>query len=193
MMTLFPVAPVFPDGFVYVPDFLDNEDERYFLKQIDQIPLHTFVFQGYEAKRKVASFGYDYSYEKRGLSEGEPIPPAFDRLIKQVSRYLMIDESDFAELLITKYPAGSVINWHRDANPFELIAGISLLSDCIFRLRPHEKSRQGKGSVVSVPVSRRSLYVMRGEARMHWQHSISPVKETRYSITLRTLRKHVRL
>ena len=32
----------------------------------------------------------------------------------------------------------------------------------------------------------RSLYVMRGPIRWQWQHSMLPMKELRYSITLRT-------
>jgi alkylated DNA repair dioxygenase AlkB len=33
-----------------------------------------------------------------------------------------------------------------------------------------------------------SAYVLAGEARSKWQHSIPPVKALRYSITFRTLR-----
>jgi alkylated DNA repair dioxygenase AlkB len=149
--------------------------------------LHTFLFQGFEAKRKVASFGYDWSFEKRILSKGKDIPSVFDSLINKVAMYLNIDRNQFAELLVTEYPIGSVINWHRDAPPFDIIAGISLASDCTFKLRPHDKSKQGRGSVISLPVRRRSLYLMQGPARSEWQHSITPVREIRYSITLRTL------
>jgi len=38
-------------------------------------------------------------------------------------------------------------------------------------------------------VKRRSLYVMQGVVRDEWEHSISEMKQGRYSITLRTLRK----
>ncbi|HUR12509.1 MAG TPA: alpha-ketoglutarate-dependent dioxygenase AlkB [Flavitalea sp.] len=151
------------------------------------IEFHTFLFQGFEAKRRVASFGYDYSFEKKTLSRGREIPPEFELLIKNVALTGKVQE-DFAELLVTEYPIGSVINWHRDAPPFDLIAGVSLLADCTFRLRPHDKSKQGRGSIISVPVKRRSLYLMQGEVRSEWQHSISPVKQKRYSITLRTVK-----
>jgi alkylated DNA repair dioxygenase AlkB len=42
---------------------------------------------------------------------------------------------------------------------------------------------------VPVVLEPRSLYVMEGAARWNYVHSISPVKELRYSITFRTLRK----
>ena len=188
MNTLFPVEVKYPDGFEYFRNFLTVQEETNLASEISKINLHTFIFQGFEAKRKVASFGYDYSFEKRNLSKGKEIPAVFDYLIKKVSTHLDISPENFAELLVTEYPIGSVINWHRDAPPFDVIVGISLMADCTFRLRPHDKMKQGRGSVISFPIMRRSLYVMRGPARTDWQHSIAPVAEIRYSITLRTLK-----
>jgi alkylated DNA repair dioxygenase AlkB len=57
------------------------------------------------------------------------------------------------------------------------------------RLKPYTvagKIRSGK--VLSLRLEPRSIYVMRGEARSGWQHSIPSVDEMRYSITFRTLR-----
>lgn len=178
----------FPEGFLYFPDFLTEQEEKDLLTGISKIELKTFTFQGYEAKRKVESYGYDYNFDNRSIKKGQSIPPLFNPLIEKVSAFLSFPVEDFAELLITEYPIGAVINWHRDAPPFDLIAGISLLSDCRFRLRPHEKSKQNRSNVIAFPVQRRSLYVLSGPVRSDWQHSISPVKEVRYSITLRTLR-----
>ena len=189
MDTLFPIEPKYPEGFQYVHNFLTVDEEKYLLEQIAKIELHTFLFQGYEAKRKVASFGYDYSFDKKALTKGKDIPSYFNDLIDKVSSHLSLDKNLLAELLVTEYPVGSVINWHRDAPPFDVIAGISLFADCTFRLRPHDKAKQGRGSIISLPVKRRSLYVIQGEARTDWQHSIAPVKSVRYSITLRTLRE----
>lgn len=188
MNTLFPVEPAYPEGFLYIPQFITAAEEDYLLEVISAIERHSFQFQGYEAKRKVASFGYDWSFEHRRLSKGKEIPEVFDPLIQKLARQLSLPKEAFAELLITEYPVGSVINWHRDAPPFDLIAGISLLSDCTFRLRPHDKARQSRRSTSSFVVERRSLYIMKGPARTDFQHSMAPVKSPRYSITLRTLK-----
>jgi len=188
MQTLFDVQPAFPPGFSYHPDFITEQEESDLCAKIQGIELNNMIFQGFEAKRKTASFGYDYSFDKRKVSKGKEIPQIFDFLIEKVARHLSIKPLVFEELLITEYPPGSVINWHRDAPPFDIIAGISLLSDCVFRLRPHEKAKQNRSNIISFPVRRRSLYIISGEARSEWQHSIAPVKETRYSVTLRTLR-----
>lgn len=188
MDTLFALTPLYPDGFEYFPDFISAEEEARLIEIVEQLQLRVFTFQGYEAKRKVASFGYDWSFETRTLSKGLDIPKEFFPLIGKVAAHLAIDANDIAELLVTEYPEGSVINWHRDAPPFDAIIGISLMADCVFRLRPHDKALQDRKSIISCPVGRRSLYVMRDAARSDWQHSTAPVKEKRYSITLRTMR-----
>ena len=189
MQSLFPLEPILPEGFAYYPDFLTGKEEEDLCTEIKNTPLHIFHFQGYEAKRKVASFGYDWSFENRTLSKGEPMPQAFDWLLNKVSKHLSIKKEDMAELLLTEYPVGAVINWHRDAPPFDVIVGISLLSNCVFRFRPHDNAKQNRNSIISVPVARRSLYMIQGSARTDWQHSISAVKEVRYSITIRTLKE----
>jgi alkylated DNA repair dioxygenase AlkB len=189
MSSLFPVEPIFPEGFSYFPDFITEQEETELLQTISTLSLHTFLFRGYEAKRKVASYGYDYHFDSRSISKGNPIPEQLHPLLEATARHLQFIPQEFAEVLVTEYPPGSVINWHRDAPPFELIAGISLLSDCNFKLRPYDKSKQGRGSVISIPVKRRSLYVMQGPVRDEWEHSIAEMKRGRYSITLRTLRK----
>jgi alkylated DNA repair dioxygenase AlkB len=188
MLTLFDQPPVLPDGFYYYPDFINQEEERQLLALVQQIELHAMVFQGYKAKRKVASFGYDYNFSTRKLTKGIPIPETFDQVIDRVAEQLIIDRDQIAELLVTEYPVGSVINWHRDAPPFESIAGLSLAAGCIFKLRPYDQSLRSRRSIVSLPVKQRSLYIMQGSARSDWEHSTAPVHDIRYSITLRTLK-----
>lgn len=189
MNTLFPIDSLFPPGFSYTGDFISEEEERNLLDAVKAIDVHPMIFQGFEAKRKVASFGYDYSFDSRQLKRGEPIPDSFQFLIAKVAKHLSISADNFAELLVTEYPVGSVINWHRDAPPFDIIVGISLMEDCIFRFRPYDKTKQGKKSIVAFPVQRRSLYSLGDQARNEWEHSILPMKGRRYSITLRTLKR----
>jgi alkylated DNA repair dioxygenase AlkB len=150
------------------------------------LELHPFTFQGHTAKRKTASFGNNYA--KSTFLKNKDIPAPFNTLIQKVATQANISPAAFTQLLVTEYPPGSVINWHRDAPPFDLIAGISLHADCTFRLRPYEKEKQHRRAIISFPVERCSLYIMQGPARTDWQHSISPVQDLRYSITLRTVK-----
>lgn len=189
MLTLFPTQPVFPEGFYYVPDFISPGEETALLNVVRTLPLHPLIFQGFEAKRKVKSYGYDYNFDTRQITAGETIPQEFALLLGRVADSLSVTAAEIAEVLVTEYPPGSVINWHRDAPPFDRIAGVSLGSDCCFRFRPYDKSRQGRKSILSLNVTPRSLYIIAGEARQDWEHSIKPVTETRYSITFRTLAK----
>lgn len=188
MNTLFPLEQNFPDGFSYYPDFLNMDEEEKLCKEILQIELRNMDYHGYKANRKTASFGYDYNFENNQLNKGKEIPAVFNWLIEKTAKYISVEKNRFAEMLIIEYPPGAVINWHRDVPQFDLIAGISLVTDCTFRLRPYDKTKQTRSSVISFPVQRRSLYTMQGSARWDWQHSITPVKQTRYSITFRTLK-----
>src|SRR6476620_5897663 len=154
MLSLFPLDDQYPDGFRYQQDFISVEEEKNLLEVINSIPLHAMQFQGYEAKRKVASFGYDWSFEKKILSKGKEIPAAFEWLMEKVALNMGLQKENIAELLVTEYPPASVINWHRDAPPFDIIIGISLLSDCVFKLRPHEKEKQTRKATVSLNVQR---------------------------------------
>lgn len=186
---LFTIPLQLPDGFHYFPDFLSEKEENHLVALIQNYPLKNMIFQGFEAKRKVISFGYDYQFDKRQLLESLPVPEEFQPVIHKVAEKLTIAPNEFVKLLLTQYDPGTVINWHRDAPPFEKIAGLSLLSDCTFKLRPYDKSKQTRSAVKSFVVQRRSLYLMEAEARDKWEHSITPVKSLRYSITIRTLRK----
>jgi alkylated DNA repair dioxygenase AlkB len=188
METLFPIESKTPPGFSYFPDFITIAEERSLIEYIEKIPLEHLKFQGFEAKRLVKSFGLNYHFDQRSVTPGDPIPADFSFLIEKVAKHVDMVPDEFAELLVTEYPIGSVINWHRDGPPFKLIAGISLLAGCNFRFRPYDKTKQDKKTSITVPLGRRSLYIIEGTAREDWEHSITPVKQKRYSITLRTLR-----
>jgi alkylated DNA repair dioxygenase AlkB len=91
---------------------------------------------------------------------------------------------------VTEYPAGAGIGWHRDAPAFDIVVGVSLLSDCTMQFRPWpvEKGSGHRTKPLAQVLERRSLYILQGPSRTRWQHHIPEAKERRYSITLRTLR-----
>ena len=188
MNTLFDISPVLPGGFIYQPDFINEHEEAALINTISTFDLEKMKFHEYEAKRKVMSFGHGWSFTEPKLKAGKPIPCEFDFLIERISAHLKIHKQQIAQFLVTEYPLESVINWHRDAPPFETIVGVSLLSDCIFKLRPHDKEKQVRAATISLPVQRRSMYIMTGISKTAWQHSTMPVKTVRYSLTFRTLR-----
>jgi len=189
MNTLFNIDPILPEGFVYNPNFITEAEEIRLTQAIEKFDLQNMKFHEYEAKRKVISFGKGWSFTEQRLKEGNPIPDEFDFIVEKIATQLSIPKELIAQFLITEYPVGSVINWHRDAPPFDIVAGVSLLTDCNFKLRPHDKEKQTRSATISLNVQRRSLYSMQGPAKTEWQHSTAPVNKVRYSLTFRTLKE----
>ncbi|MDB5202970.1 MAG: 2OG-Fe(II) oxygenase [Ferruginibacter sp.] len=191
LQTLFDIEPRLPEGFTYQPEFISKEEEEHLLQIISSLEMKQMQFHQYEAKRRVISFGQGWSFTEQQLKEGPPIPSDFLFLIKKIAAQRSIDCEEIAQMLITEYPPGAIINWHRDAPPFASIAGVSLKSDCSFKLRPQEKEQQTRKATISLNVQRRSLYIMQGKAKTDWQHSTAAaVDQPRYSITFRTLKSN---
>lgn len=188
MEPLFPEELSLPFGFIYKPDFISISEEQELIDLINNISLKPMMFKGFKAKRLVNAFGYNYHFDTRTLTPATPIPHTFQWLVAKVADFLQIPVSAIAQMLLTRYDPGTVINWHRDAQPFDVIAGISLSSDCRFKLRPYHKEMQNRRSVKAYNIERRSIYIMKDAARQEWEHRISPVAALRYSITFRTLR-----
>src|SRR3954463_7789087 len=126
MNTLFDIAPILPPGFNYYPAFITETEEMQLVKAIENFDLQNMKFHQYEAKRKVISFGKGWSFTEQKLKEGNDIPSEFSSLVTKIANQLSIPEASIAQMLLTEYPPGSVINWHRDAPPFDIIAGLSL-------------------------------------------------------------------
>jgi alkylated DNA repair dioxygenase AlkB len=90
-----------------------------------------------------------------------------------------------AEILVQDYPPGATIGRHRDAPAFDTVVGISLGGASRMRF---QRGKREQRRVWALALEPRSGYVLSGEARRSWEHSIPAAKERRYSITFRTLR-----
>jgi len=187
MLSLFPEHPVMPEGFSYFPDFLSEEEETELIALIINAAPKNMLFHGYEAKRKTVNFGFNWNFENRILSKGRDIPGELMWLVKRVSEKFLTGKEFIAQVLLTEYPPGAVINWHRDAPPFRTVTGISLCNNCSFRFRPYDRTKQGRKNIITLPVARRSVYMMQGVSKTEWEHSTLPLRSARYSITMRTL------
>jgi len=98
-----------------------------------------------------------------------------------------VDPLRFEQALVTRYPVGATIGWHRDARAFgTVVGGVSLESGCVMRFQ--RRAAGGERWVFEQPLARCSAYVLSGAARWVWQHSIPGVARERNSITFRTLR-----
>ena len=182
---LFELGPKAPEGLIFQPDFLTIAEENDLIEVIGALPFGEVRMHGVVAKRRVAHFGLRYAFTSHHLSPASEIPHEFDSICERAANLAGVAPHSFSEVLVTEYPPGAGIGWHRDAPPFGIIAGISLAADCAMRFR---KGIAGQRDTTAVELPRRSLYVLAGSARSDWQHSISPIEQLRYSITFRTLR-----
>lgn len=187
---LFAQGRELPEGFVYQAEFISKDEESELLHVIDEIEFGEVRMHGVVARRRVAHYGRGYEYNSAGLTEAAPIPEFLLRLRERVASFAARSADEFAEVLVTDYPEGAPIGWHRDAPPFDIIVGVSLLSDCTmyFRPWPHLPKRASRAAPVTQFLARRSAYILRGASRTQWQHHIPPTKTRRISITFRTLR-----
>ena len=181
---LFGAADSLPDGFRYQADLLTGNEEADLVRMLGELPFQAFDFHGHLANRRVVGFGLRYDYDRRAVVAAPPIPSFLDPLRAKVAAFAGRPADAFVQVLINEYRPGAGIGWHRDKPHFDEVVGVSLLAPCSFRFRKEVESGWDRKSVTLEP---RSAYLLAGAARSVWEHSIPPVDEHRYSITLRTL------
>jgi alkylated DNA repair dioxygenase AlkB len=175
----------FPEGFRYRASFLTEGEERALVEAFASLEFKEFEFHGFLGRRRVVSFGWRYDFNEGGLNKALELPPFLLPMRERASAFAGFDAREFEQALITEYTPEAAIGWHRDRSVFGEVIGMSLLAPCTFRLRRKEGSSWRRASMVMAP---RSVYLLSGEARTEWEHSIPPVTSLRYSITLRRLK-----
>ena len=174
-----------PAGLLFEPEIMTPTEEAAFLDVIRTLPFGPFRMHGVNAKRRVVRFGVHYVAASAEMNPASSFPLSLEPLRERAAAFVGVPASMLSESLVTEYPAGAAIGWHRDSPPFGIVVGISLSGHC------HMRFQRGKGQhrqTWTLDLPPRSLYVMSGLAREEWEHSIPPVKEPRWSITFRTLK-----
>ena len=176
-----------PEGLTYVEDFIAPDEERGLLELFERMEFRTLTMRGQTARRTVRHFGLDYDYEGGELVPADPLPQQMEWLRERCATLIEREPPDLVQILVSRYPEGAGIGWHRDAPMFgSRIAGVSLLSPCRMRF---QRTVKGERETDAIELAPRSAYVLSGKARWSWQHSIPAAKALRYSITFRTLRR----
>lgn len=180
-------APALPPGMRYLPDVISAAEERALIAFIEGLPLKPFEFVGgFRGNRRVLSYGWRYDYTSGRLDEVSLMPEPLLALRATVAPLFGLAPERLQQALVTEYAPGAGIGWHRDRPNFEQIVGVSLLVPCKFRLRRKAGSGWERTSIIAQP---RSAYLLSGEVRNVWEHSIPPLEELRYSVTFRTLKE----
>jgi alkylated DNA repair dioxygenase AlkB len=181
---LFAAASPALDGFAYRENILTLAEEDALISAFETVTFEPFQFRGFIGKRRVASFGWKYDFNRTRLCEAPAIPDFLLELQDKVAAMRGCDDGAFDQLSISEYEPGAGIGWHKDRPVFDAVVGISLGAACRLRLR---RKRGGGWERQSFEIAPRSAYLIDGSARWEWEHSIPPVDALRYSITFRRL------
>jgi alkylated DNA repair dioxygenase AlkB len=177
-------APTMPSGFRYQEDIISEADEAALVASLATLELKPFEFHGHVGNRRVTSFGLRYDYARRTVEPTERFPLFIEELRRKAADFAGRNIDEIQPGGVNQYPPGAGIGWHKDKPEFGVIVGVSLLAPAIMRLRLSTGTSWIRKSQILKP---RSIYILEGEVRTRWEHSIPPVDSLRYSLTFRTL------
>jgi alkylated DNA repair protein (DNA oxidative demethylase) len=171
-------------GLAYREQLIGEVEHVELIERLSALDLAPFRFQGWVGKRRTRSFGWRYDFDDASFTPAEPIPDWLERVRATAAAFGGVEPGDFAHVLLARYDPGAGIGWHRDRPVFDRVVGVSLGAPEVLRFR----QRTGSGfRRFRLPVEPRSAYLLSGEARYGWEHSIAPGEALRFSITFRTL------
>jgi alkylated DNA repair dioxygenase AlkB len=171
-------------GLRYTESLIDIAEEQELLDRLMPLELAPFRFHGWLGNRKTQSFGWRYDFDDASFTPGEPIPDWLLPVRVRAASFAGMRPEEFVQALVARYDPGAGIGWHRDRDVFENVVGISLSVPATLRFRQRIPTGFRRASLEVAP---RSAYLLSGEARHDWEHSISPGKALRFSITFRSL------
>jgi alkylated DNA repair dioxygenase AlkB len=182
-MSLLFDAPLI-EGLRYVEEVIGVDEERALLDRLEALDLAPFRFHGWIGNRKTQSFGWRYDFDDASFAPGEPIPDWLLAVRASAAAFARMKADDFVQALVARYDRGAGIGWHRDRDVFDNVVGISLATPATLRFRKRLFPGFKRASIEVAP---RSAYLLSGEARHEWEHSIAPGDQLRFSITFRSL------
>jgi alkylated DNA repair dioxygenase AlkB len=171
-------------GLEYRDDFISAAEEAELLERLGALELAPFRFHGWLGNRKTQSFGWRYDFDDASFRPAEPLPDWLLPLRHKAADFAGVAPDEFAHVLLARYDPGAGIGWHRDRSVFERVIGVSLGSPATLRFRRRTPSGFERATLEVHP---RSAYLLAGEVRHDWEHSIAPGERLRFSITFRTL------
>ena len=171
-------------GLQYQKDLISADEEQQLMDRLMPLELAPFRFHGWLGNRKTQSFGWRYDFDDASFTRAEPVPEWLQPLREKAAQFAGLHPDDFAHVLLARYDPGAGIGWHRDRDVFEQVVGISLSTSVRLRFRQRKENGFRRASIAVEP---RSAYLLSGESRWDWEHSISPGDQLRFSITFRSL------
>jgi DNA oxidative demethylase len=167
-----------PSGLKLAENVISAQQEADLIALIEAAGL---VYPPYDPgnRRASASYGYKYDYAADTFRKCPEMPDAFLQLREKAAAFVGVSPEDIPEVLLNRYEQGAVIQPHRDKPHWEHVVGISLGEAVPMHFTHGDE-------LVEVMLTRRSMYLLAGDARYVWDHSLPPATGTRYSITYRS-------
>ncbi len=175
--------PLVP-GLEYRDEFISSAEEAELMQRLGAIDLAPFRFHGWLGNRKTQSFGWRYDFDDASFRPADRLPDWLLPLRGKAGEFAGVSPDAFVHVLLARYDPGAGIGWHRDRSVFDKVVGVSLASPAKLRFRRRTADGFQRASLQVQP---RSAYLLTGEVRHDWEHSIAPGEQLRFSITLRTL------
>jgi DNA oxidative demethylase len=172
-----------PPGLEVRDEFITPPEEAALMDRFSSLPFQPFAFQGWFGKRETVSFGWRYDFNDARLHVAPPLPEFLLPLRERAAAFAEVAPEALEQALVIRYDVGAGIGWHRDRPAFDRVVGISLAAPCVLRFR---RRRGAKFQRYSVDARPRSAYLLTGEIRHEWEHSIAPLEQLRYSLTFRS-------
>ena len=173
-----------PPGFRYQEQIVSEEEEVRLASDLGQLELKPFEFHGYLGNRRVINFGLKYDFSHRSIQPAGDLPAFLNDLLSRAASFAGCEVEAIRQVGVNQYGIGAGIGWHKDKPEFGVIVGVSLLAPATMRFRKANGKSWLRTSHIVQP---RSIYILSGEVRTDWEHSIPPLDALRYSITFRTL------
>lgn len=171
-----------PPGLSFREEFVAAAEEAGLLAWIEALPFKPFEIHGWSGRRETISFGWRYDFNEARVESAAPLPDFLLPLRSRAAEFAGLEPGALEQSTVIRYGPGAGIGWHRDRPTFERVFGLSLLSPCVLRFRRRRDAGFERFALDAPP---RSAYLLTGEIRHEWEHSIAPMTSTRYSITFR--------
>lgn len=149
-----------PLGLSVTENFLTLEQEVEIIQWLDTQTWST------KLARRTQHYGYEYDYQSRNAAVAAPV---ISGPLKTIADHLSHNNiMTPTQCIVNEYTRNQGISPHIDSPTFgPVIVGVCLREPCIMKF-----TRGNEEYDCWLP--RRCIYVMTGESRYNWKHSISP-------------------
>ena len=161
-------------GLIYIPEFLSQKEHNSIMEILYGPQNHLWVHEegrfGSQLSRRNQQFGWRYNYSIQDIDKSDfPLPdwtkPYYERIMT-----LGLLQRAPEQMIVNEYLPGQGITPHVDKTHCfgDVITGLNLESPIIIEFSPLSNRK----SSIEVYVAPRSAYLMTGEARFSYLHSI---------------------